>query len=299
MKCPVCKSENTKIALKGVQDFTVTNEKFDIAHCNVCTHRFTVDIPSEDEIGKYYKSDAYISHSNTQKGLVNRIYHAVRRFSLARKRALILRLSGKEYGNLLDIGCGIGSFLNTMKQANWQVTGLEPDEDARKQAENIYDITPQPSEQLFTLTHHKFDVVTMWHVLEHVHRLHEYVAQIKKLLSTEGILIVAVPNYTSWDASYYKEFWAGYDVPRHLHHFSPEAMQTLMQQHGFQVMMHKSMHFDPFYVSLLSESYIHKKQRLFAGFIQGFRSFWHSFNNDKACSSIIYIMKPIHKNTPY
>ncbi|MBX7242151.1 MAG: class I SAM-dependent methyltransferase [Bacteroidia bacterium] len=292
MPCTVCgETENLSLLPFQCKDYTVSGEMYAIAQCNHCQHRYTLSPPSEKEIGKYYKSDTYVSHSDTQEGVINKLYHIVRKRALKKKQFVICNDSGKKTGKILDIGCGTGAFLSQMKQAGWNVNGLEPDEDARKQAETLHGIQPQSPEALFTFAPETFDAVTMWHVLEHVHRLDEYLSQIHAILKKEGVFFVAVPNFKSYDAEKYKEFWAGYDVPRHLHHFCPESMHTLMQKNGFYIDKLRPMPYDAFYVSLLSEKYIHGKDRLFHGFLNGWRSFQQSSVDVRTCSSILYIIR--------
>lgn len=290
--CPVCKEKtNISIVPFSCIDYTVSKESFALGHCSNCTHRYTLHAPIESEIGKYYKSTEYISHSNTQKGLVNRLYHIVRQYALIKKKYILVSDTAKETGKILDIGCGIGAFLATMKAANWDVKGLEPDENARAQAQNIHGISPDSPDTLFSLTQNSFDAVTMWHVLEHVHRLDDYLQQIHAILKPEGVLFIAVPNYTSLDATIYQDKWAGYDVPRHLHHFSPKSLHTLVQQHGFKIDKIRPMPFDSFYVSLLSEKYIYGKFRFIQGFWNGFKSYLTARKNVGRCSSILYVIK--------
>ena len=291
--CPVCHSESIAPVLTA-SDHTVSGESFEVWHCNSCQLRFTQQAPDETAIGSYYQSEEYISHSNTRKGLVNRLYQWVRDFTLVQKRKLIRKVSGMQTGALLDIGCGTGEFLNTMKQAGWTSLGLEPDPGARQQAIEHFQLDVHPSDHLFQLAAKQWDVITMWHVLEHVHRLHPYLDKIYELLKPGGKLIIAVPNYQSLDAAKYESAWAAYDVPRHLYHFSPEAMQRLLSDHGFQWSTLKTMPFDAFYVSLLSEKYIHGKLRLIPGFLTGLRSYLASLRQPARCSSVMYIVqKPL------
>jgi 2-polyprenyl-3-methyl-5-hydroxy-6-metoxy-1,4-benzoquinol methylase len=272
-------------------DYTVSKEVFSIAHCGHCEHRFTVNPPAENVIGKYYQSEDYVSHSNTQKGLINRLYHIVRLRALKKKREILVADTGKVQGQLLDIGCGIGAFLGTMKAANWEVKGLEPDAGARAQVQNIHGIVAESPEQLFSLAPESYDAVTMWHVLEHVHRLDEYLTQIHTILKKDGVFFVAVPNYSSLDADIYQEKWAAYDVPRHLHHFCPTSMHNLLKQHGFEIDKLRPMPFDSFYVSLLSEKYVHGKIRFISGFWNGWKSFLKARKEVKYCSSLLYVIR--------
>jgi 2-polyprenyl-3-methyl-5-hydroxy-6-metoxy-1,4-benzoquinol methylase len=220
--CPACSSVNTT-AVMQVKDYTVSGEMFTIHHCNDCTLRFTFPIPDEQHIPAYYKSESYISHTDTNAGIINKIYHLIRKFSLKQKKQWIENATGLHAGNILDIGCGTGAFLHMMKQAGWITTGLEPDEQARKIATVKYHISPLSSEELYHLPLHSFHAITLWHVLEHVHDLHTYLEQIHQLLHPQGKLFLAIPNYTSLDAEKYKNYWAAYDVPRQLYHFSPTA----------------------------------------------------------------------------
>lgn len=252
---------------------------------------FTQDVPSEDEIGQYYRSDNYISHTNTSEGIVNTLYHHVRKITLEQKRKLLAKITKKNTGTLLDIGAGTGSFASHMKSAGWNVTALEPDSHARQVAFQANNIHLLPSEDLFKLNASTYDVITMWHVLEHVHRLHEYIDQCKKLLLPNGKLVVAVPNFTSKDALHYQQYWAAYDVPRHLYHFSPEAMKQLMSRHGLSIRRIKPMWFDSFYVSMLSEQYRSGRSNLPGALAQGLSSNLGALTKRKTASSLIYIIE--------
>lgn len=287
--CPCCNSKDLVNALSA-KDHTVSHEVFDIWHCNTCTARFTQRIPAKDEIEKYYKSENYISHSNTKTGLINSLYHYVRKGTLKGKRKLIEKQTKLSSGSILDIGAGTGAFLHTMDKAKWQVMGLEPDETARENAKNLYGLSLQSPENIFNLPLQSFDAITLWHVLEHVHDLHAYMDQLKKLLKPTGCLLIAVPNYTSYDATAYKEFWAAYDVPRHLYHFSPTAITQLLLQHGLQLKEIKPMWYDSFYVSMLSEKYKSGKNNFINAAWNGYVSNWKALFDNERCSSVIYIV---------
>lgn len=288
-QCPVCKSEDIHGSF-SVKDHTVSHKSFVVMHCTGCNGRFTQDVPKQENIGKYYASEDYISHSDTQKGLINRLYHLIRRRTLNSKKSLIKTDTKIRKGTILDIGCGTGAFLNTMQHAGWACTGLEPDANARQKAKELYNIGAHSSEELFTQPLLSYDAITMWHVLEHVHQLHEYIAQLKNILAPEGRIFIAVPNFTSFDAQYYKEYWAAYDVPRHLYHFSPDSMQNLVAQHGLVIKKIKPMWFDSFYVSMLSEQYKGGKGNILRAFFTGLRSNIKTMGNRKKCSSLIYVI---------
>ena len=287
--CPVCGSPSVSKLIRA-KDHTVSGESFDIFHCANCQLRFTQDVPDQNSIGKYYKSENYISHTNTSKGFINRIYQVVRRRSNRQKRRLIEKFTKIKKGSLLDVGSGTGFFAAEMKSAGWQVTGLEPDADARKIAEEINSIQLAPSEELFNLSPHQFDAITLWHVLEHVHDLKNYIQQFKSLLKDEGKLFVAAPNYSSLDAQVYKEYWAAYDVPRHLYHFTPHTIQHLMKGEGLKVIDIKPMWYDSFYVSLLSSKYKNGSTNLPAAVWTGLRSNLNAMGDIKKCSSLIYVI---------
>jgi SAM-dependent methyltransferase len=287
--CPICGSEKISACLTA-RDHTVSGESFVIMECAECSGRFTQDVPSPSAIGKYYQSSSYISHTDTREGIVNKLYHQVRKITLNKKKKLVQELTGLEKGSLLDIGAGTGLFAQTMSRAGWEVKGLEPDEGARKVAASMQ-VKLDDLTELFSLNPGSFDAITLWHVLEHVHELHRYLNQCKRLLSNSGRLIVAVPNYTSEDAKHYGSFWAAYDVPRHLYHFSPSSMKILLEQQGFLLEKLYPQWFDSFYVSLLSEKYMWGKTHLIKGSWEGLRSNMKASKKKDECSSLVYVAK--------
>jgi 2-polyprenyl-3-methyl-5-hydroxy-6-metoxy-1,4-benzoquinol methylase len=287
--CPLCNSKNISSQLTAT-DHTVSKEQFGIWQCNDCSFRFTQDVPSQDNIGPYYVSENYISHSDTKKGLVNRLYHTVRKRTMQGKKRLLLNQTGIAKGEVLDIGCGTGAFLHTMQQAGWGITGLEPDVTARKKAEELYGIYPQEPGKLFELQPASYNAITMWHVLEHVHELHAYIKQLAALLAESGKIFIAIPNYTSADAAIYAANWAAYDVPRHLYHFSPKSMEQLLALYNLKLIAIKPMWFDSYYVSMLSEQYKNGKGNMVKAFWSGFVSNLKAWGDKKKCSSIIYVI---------
>lgn len=289
-QCPACGSDKIEYALTA-KDHTVSHINFDIWHCQSCSLRFTQDVPGIDQIGPYYQSANYISHSNTKKGLINQLYHLVRRYTLQLKAKQIKQVSGKATGRLLDIGAGVGAFAATMQQSGWEVLALEPDASARAAAKQLYGLNLDLPDSFYTLPDQGVDVITMWHVLEHVHDLQGYFQQFHRLLPQGGKLVIAVPNYTSVDANQYGAFWAAYDVPRHLYHFSPEAMVQLAAKHAFKMVATKPMWFDAFYVAMLSEQYQYGKNRYLSAFWQGLRSNLATLFQSNKCSSVVYILE--------
>lgn len=290
--CPFCNSEAIH-PLMAAKDYTVSNAAFEIWHCDTCTNRFTQSVPDIQHIGAYYQSTAYISHSDTAKGLINKLYHWVRGYTLGRKRRLIQKVTGLSQGALLDIGAGTGAFVTTMLQAGWKVTGLEPDSIARENAKQKHGIDLRSAEDIYSLPPSSYDVITLWHVLEHVHDLHGYFRQFGALLKPGGKLVIAVPNYTSKDATTYGAHWAAWDVPRHLYHFSPIGMELIANQHKFSLASIHPMWFDAFYVSMLSEQYKNEKPNLPGALLSGISSNLTALGDKRRCSSLIYVFNLI------
>ena len=269
----------------NVTDFFLSKEEFQLLKCTDCKLIATSPRPSADIIGDYYKSTDYVSHSSTKKGIVNRLYAIVRNHTLKQKVKLIRRLTtGKE---LLDIGAGTGHFVAKAQAAGFIVNGLEPDADARRVAKNEHNIELSDLNQLVSLPKSTYDAITLWHVLEHVYNLQEDLTTISSLLKGNGVLIVAVPNCSSYDAAHYEKFWAAYDVPRHLYHFTPESIIPLVESKGVKFEKMLPMKFDSYYVSMLSEKY--KGGGIVSGFWNGWKSNIKAGNGKY--SSQIYIFR--------
>lgn len=250
--CPVCKGTSFSPFL-SCKDYLISNKTFGIQACDQCGFRMTNPRPDKASIGQYYKSDAYISHNDSGGGgVIDTIYKSVRSFTLRSKLALINSLV-KQPGHLLDVGCGTGSFLETCQAANWRVTGMEPDDDARRIAGEKLKL--EIADSLNNVPANRYDIITLWHVLEHIADLELTVAQFHNLLSDTGSLLIAVPNSDSHDAKVFGAYWAAYDVPRHLHHFTPATIKPLLEQGGFKLVDQKPMPFDAFYISMLSTRY--------------------------------------------
>jgi SAM-dependent methyltransferase len=199
-------------------------------------------------------------------------------------------IAAKKPGKLLDVGSGTGAFLDEMKRHAWEITGLEPDKDARNIAKNLYGLELNDISLLSGLPVSGFDLITLWHVLEHVHDLRDTMAQLFRLLATGGRIVIAVPNYTSFDAKKYRQYWAAYDVPRHLYHFSPQAMDRLVAKQGGRVLAYRPMWFDSFYVSLLSSKYKNGSTNWPGSVWTGLQSNMAALRDVKKCSSVIYII---------
>ena len=286
--CPVCSGIDIHEVLK-VKDFTVSGETFPVFHCNLCTARFTQNIPGETEIGAYYQSDDYISHTDTKEGLVNKLYHLVRTRTLKHKRKMVEHANGGVKGSILDYGCGTGAFIHEMQLSGWKISGLEPDIKARELARRLNGSNIFTPDYISSIPDEQIDVITLWHVLEHVHRLHPTLKQLNRTMKQGGSIFIAVPNYTSADAATYGPAWAAWDVPRHLYHFSPESMKKLLGAHGFTLTAIRPMWFDSFYVSMLSEKYLRGKNNHPRAFLKGLASNIKTMGNRERCSSLIYV----------
>ena len=289
-ECPLCGSVQLERAYTCT-DFYATSELFDIVRCNNCQFTFTQNAPIESEMGRYYDSPDYISHSDTQKGLMNAVYHRVRRYMLGQKARIVERESGLATGRLLDIGTGTGYFSAMMQQLGWRVSAIEKNASARQFAKDRFNLQVMHESELPSLKKGSFDVITLWHVMEHLEHLHETWDLLSELLVDEGVLIVAVPNCESYDAKKYGSYWAAYDVPRHLWHFSPSSMKLLGEQHHFELCETYPMPFDAFYISMLSEKYRKSSLSMFKGVLTGLAAYTSALNNKESSSSIIYIFR--------
>ncbi len=273
------------------KDYTVSNKKFDLLYNSEFEMLETFPQPKGEELASYYESSAYISHTDSKKSFTDKIYQIVKSYALKNKLKLINSFESSEK-NVLDIGCGTGEFLLTCATNKWNVVGVEPNINARELA--ILKFKESKSQLIFSdineLQKKQFDVITLWHVLEHIPDLEMYISKLKSLLKPNGVLVVAVPNYKSYDASYYKQFWAAFDVPRHLWHFSKEAIRKLFFNHKMKVAKILPMKFDSFYVSLLSEKFKSGKGSLVKAFYIGFISNLKAVRT-KEYSSQIYIIK--------
>lgn len=291
--CPACGGSEWK-QTGQVKDYSVSGEWFELRECLGCGLRKTHPQPEATVIGRYYASQEYISHSDTRTGLTNKLYHLARTYMMKMKWRWVTEASGRGTGKLLDVGAGTGHFAHYLKTQGWEVVALEPDETARKVGYEKLGLSIEPLESLVHQPADSYDVITLWHVLEHVHDIHGYMEHFRTLLKPSGTLLIAVPNYTSTDADHYQAQWAAYDVPRHLWHFSPVAMEKLFERHAFSLVGKKTMPLDAFYVSMLSERY--RGNFSFGpvtAFFHGLQSFRKSRHHVDRSSSIIYQGRPI------
>jgi SAM-dependent methyltransferase len=252
--CPLCHSDAFHHYLT-CRDHTVSGEEFDIVECDGCGFRFTNPRPDENDIGRYYESEDYTPHQDSSQGLIDSLYRWVRLYTLRSKHRLISSLVTDPPGRLLDFGCGTGEFLDLCQSRGWTARGLDPDPDAQEVARERYGLTVEDPARIRELPPDHFDIITLWHVLEHVPGLSETVKELRRALAPTGTLVVAVPNCSSFDARYYGKYWAAYDVPRHLYHFCPSDVRRLFDRFDMTVSEVRPMRLDAFYVSLLSEQY--------------------------------------------
>jgi 2-polyprenyl-3-methyl-5-hydroxy-6-metoxy-1,4-benzoquinol methylase len=275
-----------------VKDHSVSGEEFQLIFNEELDMLETFPQPKAEKLSDYYESEDYISHTDTKRNLLEYVYHSVRKIALKKKLKLINSFNS-ETKSLLDIGCGTGDFLETALNANWTITGIEPNAQARAIANSKTNNAVFQTEYLHQLNPNSFDVITLWHVLEHLPDLEHQIKLVKSLLKPNGTLVIAVPNYKSYDAQHYKNFWAAYDVPRHLWHFSKTAISELVKKENMKLVQTLPMMFDAYYVSLLSEKYK-------SGWMNPFKAFWIGWHSNYGArrsqeySSHIYIIKSVN-----
>ena len=289
-RCPLCDSGMIADHFLCTDHF-ISRETFTIACCGSCGFMFTQDYPEESDIGRYYESAEYISHSDTSKGLINKIYHLVRQIMLHRKRGIIEKMTGLKKGTLLDVGSGTGHFAALMKEAGWDAKGIEINEKARTFATETFGLEIVSPASIPTLQSNSFDCVTMWHVLEHFHDPQKYIKDILTLLKPGGICTVALPNSSSFDALHYGKFWAAFDIPRHLWHFDPETFSHFAGKNGLIIECYFMLPFDVFYISALSEKYRGSPLPFLKGIAWGCWFAFLTIFNRKRSSSVIYILR--------
>ncbi len=266
------------------KDYSVSKEDFELVQHPELEMLITKPLPKD--IGRYYKSENYISHTDSKKTLVDKIYQFVKRLTLLQKVKLVDRYV-QDDKSILDIGAGTGDFLFAAAQKGWTISGVEPNAEARERA---LQKAVALSSDLESVMHRKYKVITLWHVLEHLPDLENQILKMISLLEERGALVIAVPNFNSYDAKHYGEFWAAFDVPRHLWHFSRGAIKKLFYKYGMEVVETRPMIFDSFYVSLLSEKYKSGKTNYFKAFQVGLRSNINAWST-KEYSSLIYVLK--------
>ena len=280
---------NKKPTYLTVKDYSVSGEDFQLVHNEELDMLETTPQPSANTISEYYKSEDYISHTDSKRNWFEKAYHFVRGMALKRKLTLInsFPVSGK---TILDVGCGTGDFLQTAKNNSWNVYGIEPNEKARAIANSKTKNQVFDTNTLQEFESGTFDVITLWHVLEHLPNLEIEIQNLNRLLKPNGRLVIAVPNFKSYDAKHYNAFWAAYDVPRHLWHFSQTSISKLFSKHNLEIEKTLPMTFDAFYVSLLSEQYKSGSKNPLTAFWVGLQSNLKAKRTGEY-SSLIYVLK--------
>jgi 2-polyprenyl-3-methyl-5-hydroxy-6-metoxy-1,4-benzoquinol methylase len=265
-KCPWCGSEKAQINL-WLKDEFLSKEDFHICECLNCGLSYTMPRPNKEKIGEYYKSEEYYSHQENKKGFIPRLYESVKKVNLKHKYNLATQ--GLNVGKMLDIGCGVGDFLHTAEEHGWTCTGVEPSEDAKAIAKTKTKANIINSEDMEKIPDATFDLITMWHVLEHVDDLKWQIEQLHRLTKTKGRIVIAVPNYKSYDAQYYKELWAAYDVPRHLSHFNKNVLTKIFKSKNLELVQTDKLIWDAYYISYMSEQYKQHQFPLLKGAFRG------------------------------
>lgn len=288
INCPLCGASPLSEKL-STEDFFLTHEPFTIMECAVCHLAGTYPQPIKQNIGRYYQSTHYISHTDEETDIMSRIYRIIRGITLRKKFNTIAKYHRQ--GSLLDIGCGTGHLLHHFAQRGWQVTGIEPGEEPRNFAVQRFGLDVRDEAALAAIPTGSFDVVSMWHVLEHVHDVKERMQEVFRILREDGLAVIALPNPASADAVYYGKYWAAWDVPRHLHHFRREALGFLASQTGFTVIDTLPMRYDAFYVAMLSERYKNGKNRYLPALFRGLLSNLSARMNKGEFSSLVYLLR--------
>lgn len=271
-----------------MKDYFLSEEEFDVLTCDNCGLLFTSPRPDPTVIGKYYQSDTYYSHQENKKGFIPRIYEFVKSINI--KNKVNMAIGNLSQGKLLDIGCGVGDFLFHVKNKGWEIVGIELSEQAKNVAESRLGFRPMAPSETSSLDDDSFDVITLWHVLEHIDDLKFQTSEIYRLLKPGGRLVIALPNFQSFDCQYYKEFWAAWDVPRHLNHFSQKTLQKMLVSLGFLPVDTKKLIWDAFYISFLSEKYLHHSLPLLRGAWTGLRSNFKA-RRSGMYSSLVYLFE--------
>ena len=291
--CPLCSSEMIVVELNCL-DYFISGKDFTVFRCSSCGFMFTQDCPGESEIGRYYESDEYISHSDTSKGLTNKLYIIARGIMLKRKKNLVTNITRLKKGNILDIGSGTGYFASTMKNAGWMAMGIEINEKAREFSRSHFGLEVGTPDQVSEMKSASFDCITLWHVLEHFQDPFAYFSEIFRLLKPGAFCFIALPNSNSYDAKAYGSFWAAWDVPRHLWHFNTDTFRLFSEKSGFTLESLRILPLDVFYISLMSEKYKGSVFPFFKGIFKASGFAFLSAFNRKRSSSVIYILrKPI------
>ncbi|MBN2614277.1 MAG: methyltransferase domain-containing protein [Bacteroidales bacterium] len=287
-KCPICGETHSTEYLR-TKDYFLTGEQFTLKQCAGCGFVFTSPRPDDVKLSHYYQSNNYLSHHSRGFSPLRLVYQFLRKRNIRNKFRLVSQFSS--IGSLLDIGCGTGELLDYFQNQGWKATGIEPDATARNFASDRWGLTVYGEDQIPTIENESYDVITMWHVLEHVSNLNERISDIHRILKNKGNFVAAVPNFLSWDAQHYGSYWAAWDLPRHLFHFSQKNIIQLTEKHGFKYIKSIPMVWDSYYISLMSEQYKGNRLPYFNAIKNGMKSNSKGRKNGNGYSSMIYIFE--------
>ncbi len=222
--CNLCGSDQWQVVQTvPVQRFGPPGE-FNLVQCRDCGLRYLNPRPSPEEMADYYPAAYHEYRASIDK----RVRHWYQEEKL---RKVQVHSNG---GRLLDVGCNDGLFLHLARQSGWEVQGVEIAESVAAHAREALGLdvfTGELTEANFPAQH--FDVVTFWHVLEHLHDPMRELREARRILKPGGLLIVEVPNIASWQARLFGANWRALDTPRHLYHFSPDSLRAMLEQAGF------------------------------------------------------------------
>ena len=267
-----------------VKDHLVSGEQFTLKKQD--RYEILKTVPLPEKLEGYYRSEEYISHTDRRKTALEKIYFRAKQWNLRKKTKLLQRLMPTP-GSLLDIGAGTGDFVLASEAKGWNSFGVEPNPQARSLAEQK---GARIHKELTGLSLPPLDIITLWHVLEHIPDLDRQTEQIYNALENSGYLILALPNHNSYDAKHYRAFWAGYDVPRHVWHFTQTGVAEYFRDKGFILRNTLPMWLDAFYVSWLSEKYKGNRLAPITAFFVGLWSNVKALGSGEY-SSIIYILQ--------
>jgi 2-polyprenyl-3-methyl-5-hydroxy-6-metoxy-1,4-benzoquinol methylase len=287
--CLVCGNSDQTDQMT-VTDHLVSKDDFTLVKCPKCQFRYISDPPSAAGAYRFYDTEEYVEHSDNAEGIVNRVYHYARQWMLKYKYRLLESHGAKR--KLLDFGTGTGYFIQAMKSKGYDVRGIEISEKARSFGIKNFALQLFAPDRLYDKDFEGgYGYITFWHVLEHVYEPHMVLQRLKELMADDGVMIVALPNYKCLEAKYYKGYWNGYDVPRHLWHFTKDSFISYMNGQGFKLIKTSRLPLDPYYNCLISESYRNKSWfYLFIPLLATISLIRGYFDIDKA-SSIVYHYK--------
>ncbi len=266
----------------SVQDHFLTQENFDLYRDESAGVLKTV--PQPENIESYYESEDYLSHDDSQDSFFAKCYQFAKIWNLRSKKSLIGKYAVD--GKILDIGAGVGDVVGVLKKSGYDAIGYEPSKKARLFAARK---GIELLDQTDSILPNSIKVISMYHVLEHVPDYKKQIDLIYNWLQEDGYLILALPNYNSFDAKWFKSYWAGYDVPRHLFHFNKLAVGNVFQN-KFKLISTKPMWFDSLYVSILSARYQKRKVPFIYGICIGLISNFAALFS-KEPSSLVYVLK--------